>query len=69
MTKKKFDKIQRKYLFQGEFNNLRHKMLGKPETDLFFDNMLSFPFSLTISDKDIDYLIQSIKKALIELRD
>lgn len=40
-----------------------------PETDLFFDNMLSFPFSLTISDKDIDYLIQSIKKALIELRD
>jgi len=40
-----------------------------PETDLFFDNMLSFPFSLTISDKDVDYLIQSIKKALIELRD
>lgn len=38
MTKKKFDKIQRKYLFQGEFNNLRHKMLGKPETDLFFYN-------------------------------
>jgi hypothetical protein len=38
MTKKKFDKIQRKYLFQGEFNNLRHKMFGKPETDLFFYN-------------------------------
>lgn len=38
MTKKKFDKIQRKYLFQGEFNNLKHKMLGKPETDLFFYN-------------------------------
>lgn len=38
MTKNKFDKIQRKYLFQGEFNNLRHKMFGKPETDLFFYN-------------------------------
>jgi UDP-glucuronate 4-epimerase len=38
VNKKKLDKIRRKYLFQGEFNNLRHKMFGKPETDLFFYN-------------------------------
>ena len=51
------------------FKKTGHGNASVPETDLFFDNMLSFPFSLTISDKDIDYLIQSIKKALIELRD
>lgn len=39
-----------------------------PNTDLFFDNMLSFPFYEWFSDKQVDYLINSIKKAIFELR-
>jgi len=32
-----------------------------PITDHFFDNMISFPFSLIMSEKDFDYLIESTK--------
>jgi dTDP-4-amino-4,6-dideoxygalactose transaminase len=39
-----------------------------PETDMFFDNMISFPFSLTISDDDFKYLIDSVKSAIQSLR-
>lgn len=39
-----------------------------PETDKFFDNMISFPFHLWMSDKDFDYLINSVKQALTDLR-
>jgi dTDP-4-amino-4,6-dideoxygalactose transaminase len=38
-----------------------------PETDLFFDNMISFPFSLVLEDQEVDYLIQSIKLAINKL--
>jgi dTDP-4-amino-4,6-dideoxygalactose transaminase len=37
-------------------------------TDDFFDNMISFPFHLWMDEKDFDYMIDSIKKALEELR-
>ena len=39
-----------------------------PDTDDFFDNMISFPFHLWMSEKDFDYMIDSTKKALKELR-
>ena len=35
---RKFDKIKNRYSFEGEFNNLKHKMFGKTETDLLFYN-------------------------------
>ena len=35
-----------------------------PNTDSFFDNMISFPFSLTIDDSDFNYMIDSIKKSV-----
>ncbi len=39
-----------------------------PETDKFFDNMISFPFHLWMSDKDFNYMIDSVRQALTELR-
>ena len=39
-----------------------------PNTDDFFDNMVSFPFHYWMSDKDFQYMIDSTKKTLIELR-
>jgi dTDP-4-amino-4,6-dideoxygalactose transaminase len=39
-----------------------------PNTDDFFDNMISFPFHLWMSKKDLNYMMNSTKKALEELR-
>jgi dTDP-4-amino-4,6-dideoxygalactose transaminase len=39
-----------------------------PNTDLFFDNMLSLPFYEWFSNEQIEYLIDSVKKAVVELR-
>ncbi|AXR65015.1 DegT/DnrJ/EryC1/StrS family aminotransferase [Leptospira mayottensis] len=39
-----------------------------PESDDFFDNMISFPFHIWMNENDFDYMIVSIKQALIELR-
>lgn len=39
-----------------------------PETDRFFDNMVSLPFHLWMSDEDFQYLIDSIRAAVVELR-
>jgi perosamine synthetase len=38
-----------------------------PETDQFFDNMVSFPFSPDISDEDNQYLIESLGAAIKQL--
>lgn len=38
-----------------------------PETDRFFDNMISFPFSLVIPQEDCDYMIGSIRAAVNKL--
>jgi perosamine synthetase len=40
-----------------------------PNTDLFFDNMISFPFQVQMTEDDFDYLIASTKSALMELRE
>ena len=39
-----------------------------PNTDLFFDNMISFPFHHWMSDDDFNYMIVSTKSALVRLR-
>ena len=39
-----------------------------PNTDALFDNMVSFPFHLWMSDADFDYLIASTREALTRLR-
>ncbi len=39
-----------------------------PNTDKFYDNMISFPFHIWMKEKDVQYLIRSIKQALIELK-
>jgi dTDP-4-amino-4,6-dideoxygalactose transaminase len=38
-----------------------------PNTDLFFDNMISFPFHHWMSDEDFEYMIQSTKDAFEHL--
>ena len=38
-----------------------------PNSDQFYDNMISFPFSLTLSEGDCDYLIESIISSINEL--
>ena len=39
-----------------------------PNTDFFFDNMISFPFHHWMSEVDFEYMISSTKLALNELR-
>jgi dTDP-4-amino-4,6-dideoxygalactose transaminase len=39
-----------------------------PNSDDFFDNMISFPFQVWMSEKEFEYMIESVKNALIELR-
>jgi dTDP-4-amino-4,6-dideoxygalactose transaminase len=39
-----------------------------PETDRFFDNMVSFPFSIEISDADFAYMIDAVRTSLQRLR-
>ena len=40
-----------------------------PNTEKFFNNMISFPFHVWMTDKQFNYMILSVKKALIELKD
>ena len=35
-----------------------------PNTDIFFDNMVSFPFQQTLKDKDLEWMIKITKKCL-----
>lgn len=39
-----------------------------PNTDAFFDNMLSFPFHVHMDEESFDYLIASVKSAVASLR-
>lgn len=39
-----------------------------PNTDEFFDNMVSFPFHIWMKESEFDYMIGSAKKVLEELR-
>jgi perosamine synthetase len=39
-----------------------------PNTDTFFDSMVSFPFQHWMSDEDFEYMLQSTKEVLKDLR-
>ena len=39
-----------------------------PNTEKFYNNMVSFPFHIWMSDKQFNYMIISVKKTLISLR-
>jgi dTDP-4-amino-4,6-dideoxygalactose transaminase len=40
-----------------------------PETDRFFDNMISFPFQHWMSDEDFRVMIDLVKRAVADLRE
>src|SRR3989344_1745136 len=40
-----------------------------PNTDEFFDNMISFPFHIWMPDADFEYLIDSTKNSLEQIKD
>lgn len=50
------------------FKKMGYGNAAVPNTDIFFDNMLSFPFSIEMSDGDFEYLIISIRNAIKKLR-
>jgi len=39
-----------------------------PNTEKFYNNMISFPFHIWMTNKQFDYMIYSVKKTLIHLR-
>jgi dTDP-4-amino-4,6-dideoxygalactose transaminase len=39
-----------------------------PNTDLFYDNMISFPFQHWMSEEEIDYMKESIVDVIKSLR-
>jgi dTDP-4-amino-4,6-dideoxygalactose transaminase len=39
-----------------------------PESERFFDSMISFPFQLSMPETDLDYMIESIKLGCLELK-
>lgn len=50
------------------FKKMGHGDSNCPETDRFYDNMISFPFHHWMSDTDFDYMIESTKAAIEALR-
>ncbi|MFC1814786.1 DegT/DnrJ/EryC1/StrS family aminotransferase [Thermodesulfobacteriota bacterium] len=40
-----------------------------PNTDTFFDNMISFPFHYWLSDNDLEYMLNSTRELLSHLRE
>ena len=50
------------------FKKMGVKKTKCKNTDIFYDNMISFPFHIWMSNNHFNYLIKSVKKSLIELR-
>jgi len=50
------------------FEKMGFGLADCPNADLFFDNMISFPFHHWMSDSDFNYMIASTKSALSHLR-
>lgn len=46
-----------------------HGEASCPNTDKYFDNMLSLPFHHWMSSEEVNYLIESVKKSCLELRE
>ena len=49
------------------FKKLNFETTDLTNTDIFYDNMLSIPFSITLSDQEVDFIIESIIKSIQEL--
>ena len=39
-----------------------------PNADLFFDNMISFPFHHWMSDEDFEYMLEATKEVLYSIK-
>ena len=50
------------------FKKMKVKKNECKNSDKFYDNMISFPFHVWMSDNQFNYLINSVKKSLIKLR-
>ena len=50
------------------FKKKGFKQANCPNTENFFNNMISFPFHINMNDRDFDYMINSVKKSLEILR-
>lgn len=51
------------------FQKMGFGVANCPNTDRYFDNMISFPFHIWMSDEEFDYMIACTKKALKKLRE
>lgn len=51
------------------FKKMHLGIASCPKTELFYKNMISFPFHVWLSDNQINYMILSIKKCINELKD
>ncbi|MDR1881447.1 MAG: DegT/DnrJ/EryC1/StrS family aminotransferase [Prevotella sp.] len=51
------------------FQKMGFGMANCPNTDNYYDNMVSFPFHLWMSDEEFDYMISCTKKALKKLKE
>ncbi len=51
------------------FKKFEYGFAEVPNTDEFYDSMISFPFSLTLNKIEIDYLVESIIKSVKSLND
>jgi len=49
------------------YQKLRFGEADCPNTDLFFDNMISFPFHHWMSDSDFEYMLNSTREVLEQL--
>ena len=46
------------------FRNFGYGLANVPETEKFYDNMISFPFSIIFTKKEVDYIIASISESI-----
>ena len=46
------------------FRNLGYGLANVPETEKFYDNMISFPFSIIFNKREVDYIITSISESI-----
>ena len=51
------------------YKKLGYSYAKCPNTDIFFDNMVSFPFQQTIESSDFKWMIQITKKCLSQLHE
>lgn len=50
------------------FQDLGFGAADCPNTDFFYDNMISFPFQIWMNEEDFSYMISAVREALLTLR-